>query len=253
MDAMAADASPELDAKHGFTRSEMFSEHLAGTWKGQTDVFLFLICGKAEEWPEDVKDLPEDGLYKALQDGLKAAKLKSKIKVAVAEATAGDKEGDVLVFPGAKRFNIAGGTAALVEALKGGGGGGGGSGPPPDVEDAHVFVCAHTRRDARCGHCGPRLLDAIAGSGSAATVRKCSHVGGHAYAGNVLVFQPGGCGREASGDFYGYVTPTAVADVLSGRARRGRLWRGALGLSPEGARRERRVQLVRECCRWRCW
>jgi len=220
----------------------MFSEKLAGTWKDKVDIFLFLILGKAEEWPEDVKDLPQDSLLMVLQDALKAAKLKSKVKVVLAEATDTDKEGDVLVFPGAGRFNISTGTSALVEALQNGGS----TSKAQDLEDVHLFVCAHTKRDARCGHCGPRLIDAIKANTSPATVRKCSHVGGHAYAGNVLVFRRGAAGEKGLGDFYGYVTPGTVSDVLSGRARRSRLWRGALGLSREEVLQARKAQVVRE-------
>eukprot|EP00971_Amphidinium_carterae_P296194 5883559-Amphidinium_carterae.1 len=38
-------------------------------------------------------------------------------------------------------------------------------------------------RDERCGHCGPALIDAIKEQEISARVRKCSHVGGHIYAG----------------------------------------------------------------------
>lgn len=237
----AAQDSPDLDAQYGFARPEMFSEALAGTWKEKTDVFLFLIYGKAADWPEDIKDLPADTPFKTLQNALKEAKLKIKVKVALAEATHADKEGDVLVFPGAGRFNITGGTAALIDTLRQGR-----TAESSDVEDSHVFVCAHRARDGRCGHCGPRLAEAVAASGSGAAVRKCSHVGGHAYAGNVLVFSACEGGGQGCGDFYGYVTPGALQDVLSGRARRSRLWRGALGLSRDEVLRARKVQLALE-------
>merc|ERR1712228_364789 len=97
-------------------------------------------------------------------------------------------------------------------------------------EDCHVFICAHTQRDARCGYCGPRLIDQTMGTspgGKAVRVRKCSHVGGHEFAGNALVFE------ESCGDFYGYVSPDVIDDVISGKARYGELWRGGLGLSKE--------------------
>jgi len=229
-------AATDLDAQHGFTRPEMFSEKLAGTWKDRVDYFLFLVSGKAEEWPEDIKDLPADSLFKVLQAALKKGNLRSNVKIVLAEAADGDTEGDVLVFPGATRFNIRGNTAALVDALQADRV----EGCSSNVEDCHLFVCAHARRDARCGHCGPRLLEAARAGAGAAVLRKCSHVGGHAFAGNALVF------RQGSGDFYGYVTPEALGDVLSGRARKGRLWRGALGLTREAAVRARRVQLAVE-------
>eukprot|EP00796_Vickermania_ingenoplastis_P006694 gene6694-4792_t len=62
-----------------------------------------------------------------------------------------------------------------------------------------VFVCAHLTRDKRCGFCGVVLVDllrsciaqrtaATPGRAPAITVLPCSHVGGHIYAGNVLVY-----------------------------------------------------------------
>lgn len=218
----------------------MFTESLAGTWKGKVDRFLFLVHGAADEWPEDVKDLPKDSLLEKMQSALKEADHGLKLKVALAEAVEGDAEGDVLVFPGGARYNIRDGCEPLMEALRA-------AAPAAcavDVEDSHVFVCAHTKRDARCGHCGPRLIEAVKATGSSARVRKCSHVGGHAYAGNVLVFQGASSGGE--GDFYGYVTPGTVGQVLSGKARRGRLWRGAMGLTPEQATQARKAQVTRD-------
>mmetsp|Transcript_54264 Transcript_54264/g.150965 ORF Transcript_54264/g.150965 Transcript_54264/m.150965 type:complete len:268 (-) Transcript_54264:210-1013(-) len=236
---MAQAAPCAEDAEHGFSRPEMFSEALAGTCKDKVDRFVALISGKADDWPADLKDLPGDSLMKQLQGALKKAGLGLLTKVVLAEAADGDAEGDVLVFPGALRINVLrdGRVAAepLIEAMRRGDRASCGA----DVEDCHAFVCAHANRDARCGYCGPRLVDAIKTSASGVHVRKCSHVGGHAYAGNVLVFKGG------QGDFYGYVTPQRVGETLSGAARFGRCWRGALGLTPEACARARRAKLVR--------
>jgi len=56
------------------------------------------------------------------------------------------------------------------------------------LSGAHLFVCTHGARDARCGLCGPALIDAFreaiaaAGMEHLITVRGCSHTGGHKYA-----------------------------------------------------------------------
>ena len=96
---------------------------------------------------------------------------------------------------------------------------------------AYAFVCAHARRDKRCGVCGPPLIaalrDAAAKRAAPLAVRACSHVGGHAYAGNVLVFdRAAGVPR---GTWLGYVAPEdvpSIVDDLVGRSAppQPRLW-----------------------------
>ena len=96
---------------------------------------------------------------------------------------------------------------------------------------AYAFVCAHARRDKRCGVCGPPLIaalrDAAAQRGVPLAVRACSHVGGHAYAGNVLVFdRAGGVPR---GTWLGYVAPKDVPSIVEdlvaqGKPPQPRLW-----------------------------
>lgn len=137
---------------------------------------------------------------------------------------------------------------------------------------AHVFVCTHGKRDARCGLCGPALVDAFRetiaalGMDDVVAVRGCSHTGGHKYAGNVLVFTPGGGVANQKGDrkrtgrgagkgegmtrpdadspadavkgvWYGYVTPLEVPSILERTVGKGeiipRLWRGSMGVRPD--------------------
>jgi (2Fe-2S) ferredoxin len=61
------------------------------------------------------------------------------------------------------------------------------------------------------------------------TVRRTSHVGGHAFAGNVLIY-PGG-------DWYGYVTPEDIPRLVENHLVEGQivtdLWRGRMGMIPE--------------------
>ena len=97
----------------------------------------------------------------------------------------------------------------------------------------HLFVCVHGRRDVRCGECGPPLIDKLQAEldqqfpGEKATVYPTSHVGGHVYAGNLLIY-PGG-------DWYGYVTPDNVSSLIEQHLGQGQivwnLWRGRMGMA----------------------
>lgn len=68
------------------------------------------------------------------------------------------------------------------------------SGQQELVHGAYVFVCAHNNRDRRCGVCGPVLIEKFKeeidakGLKEQVFVAACSHIGGHKYAGNVIIF-----------------------------------------------------------------
>jgi len=102
-----------------------------------------------------------------------------------------------------------------------------------------VFVCSHGRRDMRCGVIGPALIDAFERElrprdGAKVAIRPCTHVGGHKYAGNVIVHGRG------EGHWYGYVDSELAAEIAKSHVLGGepvirpKLWRGQLGLD-EGA------------------
>lgn len=80
-------------------------------------------------------------------------------------------------------------------------------GSPEAIKGSYVFVCCHGSRDKRCGVCGPALItrfkEEIEGQGldGQVAVSACSHVGGHKYAGNVIIFSPGAKG-EVTGNWY---------------------------------------------------
>ncbi|KAN0008534.1 hypothetical protein ACTFIU_009258 [Dictyostelium citrinum] len=75
-----------------------------------------------------------------------------------------------------------------------------------------IFICTHKQKDQRCGYCGPILVDQLKDQIKERSLEKeiqvfgTSHVGGHKYAGNVLVFPPG--------NWYGYVTPDDVTSII---------------------------------------
>lgn len=78
-------------------------------------------------------------------------------------------------------------------------------GNPETLHGSYVFICSHGSRDRRCGVCGPSLvarfreeieLRSLQGNVSASP---CSHIGGHKYAGNVIIF-----GRDTTGVISGH-------------------------------------------------
>jgi hypothetical protein len=105
-----------------------------------------------------------------------------------------------------------------------------------------ALVCCHTQRDARCGDRGPPLLAAIRAWAAARTAAAeglesiappvhvhaypCSHVGGHEFAGNVLLYgwrrgpQPTGAAAPVPvvNDWFGLVAPGAVPTLLDAYA-----------------------------------
>jgi len=105
-------------------------------------------------------------------------------------------------------------------------------------KDYFAFVCAHDSVDERCGNCGPRiyeeltkLVDLLSFETDVVplTVAQISHVGGHKYAGNLLMYPPG--------DLYGHVTESNVLDIVKthilARGITEENWRGRMGISTE--------------------
>ena len=79
-----------------------------------------------------------------------------------------------------------------------------------NVEKTFI-VCAHGARDERCGQRGPVIARALAASEEKPTVLLSSHVGGHVYAGNVIVW-----GGSASGTWFGGIHELLVPKLLAG-------------------------------------
>ncbi|PON86300.1 Actin patches distal protein [Trema orientale] len=127
-------------------------------------------------------------------------------------------------------------------------------GTPETLKGSYIFVCSHGSRDRRCGLCGPALVNKfrdeieLHGLQGKVSVSPCSHVGGHKYAGNVIIFGPNING-EVTGHWYGYVSPDDVSALLELHIGKGeivdQLWRGQMGLSEEEqkASQYRRLQM----------
>ncbi len=193
-----------------------------------------LVCTGSLEWPGHIE---KDGSFiQALAEAIahRAADMPLPVKLtACAEPSAAGY--DLLVFPDNIRYrglheadlptlvetHLVGNRLAVTL-------------PYQPLTGQYVFVCVHARRDVRCGECGPTVITAFntvlaeRGLTSQVTVRATSHLGGHKYAGNVIIY-PGG-------DWYGYVTPADVPRLVEQHLEQGQLvadlWRGRMGLSP---------------------
>jgi hypothetical protein len=119
---------------------------------------------------------------------------------------------------------------------------------PPDYEVAPlrfravVLVCSHSRRDARCGKTAPILLDALeeglrdrdlfydaeeSSENGKVLVSTVSHIGGHRYAGNVLVYRKTDQGKVES-LWLGRIMPNDIPWVIEHTIMHGRVKRAAV-------------------------
>ncbi|TGZ84672.1 hypothetical protein EX30DRAFT_337167 [Ascodesmis nigricans] len=137
----------------------------------------------------------------------------------------------------------------------------------PDSVDAVVLVCVHGTRDARCGEMGPPLIQQFEDVLAAKEVPKekvvvagCSHLSGHKWAGNVVVYRRHEQGTETENDFwgvwYGRITPKEVEAIVMETVENGRVldagllrgvvaaevevggWTGGKGPAKRGSSRE---------------
>ncbi|KAL1917388.1 uncharacterized protein VTP21DRAFT_5044 [Calcarisporiella thermophila] len=102
------------------------------------------------------------------------------------------------------------------------------------ISGTHVFVCVHGTRDCRCGVYGTMLAEnliEIARQKGRPDVKVwgVSHIGGHKYAGNAIVYP--------QGDWYGLIhtreDATALLEHLDCNTVMWERWRGRLGLTSE--------------------
>eukprot|EP01135_Chromosphaera_perkinsii_P010800 Nk52_evm1s2235 gene=Nk52_evmTU1s2235 len=238
---------------------------LQGTVKTHSRLVV-VDTGEEEGWGRVIGDT--NAFIGALLREFKKGKEKGRAGVRVVACAGGRKtEGgggggyDVMVFPDQVRYpgvdvpQVKGLVQAITSDSRGTGIKGNGL-LKEDLILPQVFVCCHSSRDARCGVHGHRLYqhlingDAEKGGreGEGGTdpatksrdlaelreagyeIRKISHIGGHKYAGNVLVFP--------QNRWYGGVTvdnlPEVVRDMLLCReerekAPRSKHYRGCTG------------------------
>eukprot|EP00262_Sarcandra_glabra_P011193 TRINITY_DN26949_c0_g1_i1.p1 TRINITY_DN26949_c0_g1~~TRINITY_DN26949_c0_g1_i1.p1 ORF type:complete len:414 (+),score=51.24 TRINITY_DN26949_c0_g1_i1:1-1242(+) len=248
------DSSNTDDSKYGFQRQEINQSPLAGT-VDPYDRHIFLCYKDPESWPSHVEGAESDRLPRLLAAELKSRKneIVGKTRLTICEGRDGteNSNGDVLIFPdmiryrGLTHFDV--GKFVEDVIVKGTEWP---SGMPQPFTGSHVFVCAHGNRDKRCGVCGPALVKKFQeeiesrGLGNQVFVSPCSHIGGHKYAGNLIIFSLNIEGK-VTGTWYGYVTPDDVPILLDQHIGKGqiieRLLRGQMTSSDEA--HEQKVQV----------
>lgn len=244
------------DAEFGFARPDFRQSPLVGTTE-MYDRHVFLCYKNPQVWPPRIEAAEFDRLPRLLSAALAARKgdMKRETRLTICEGHDGTEisNGDVLIFPDMIRyrrlthFDVDTFVEEVLvkdgEWLPG---------TPEKLKGSYVFVCCHGSRDRRCGVCGPALVTRFReeidshGLRGKVSVSPCSHIGGHKYAGNVIIFGPNGHG-EVSGHWYGYVTPDDVPLLLEQHIGKGEiidyLWRGQMGLSEADQKRAQDIQV----------
>ena len=191
------------------------------------------ICTGTTDWPAHIEQ--DGGFVQALSEAIaaqvRACRRSLKLNVCDEPSRVAGAF-DLLVFPDMVRY--LGLTEANVPAFVEDhvlGDHDGSALPCEPLTGRHIFICTHNSRDPRCGVCGPVLTKLWRaevqqrGLSGQVHVHQTSHVGGHQYAGNVLIYP--------EGDWYGYVTPAGVPRLVEEYILRGNivsdLWRGRMG------------------------
>lgn len=193
----------------------------------------FLVCTGTTAWPPRIEEA--DGLVGRMARDVRALRdiVPTPPKLTATDEPSSDDGVDLLVYPDAIRYHGVDESvwpAILHEHVEGGA-------PARGVRSSSlprraVFVCVHGARDERCGCRGPAILRelraACRAEGLNIAVRATSHVGGHKYAANVIVYP--------EGIWYGMVRPEDVHEIvrdhLAGDRRVERLMRGRMAAWP---------------------
>ncbi|KAG9448575.1 hypothetical protein H6P81_008540 [Aristolochia fimbriata] len=239
------DSGSSSDAEFGFSRPEFGQEVLAGTVQ-MYERHVFLCYKNPQVWPAHVQNAEFDRLPRLLSAAVLARKgdMKRKTRLTICEGHDGSEtsNGDILIFPDMvtyRRLTHFDVDTFVEEVLVKDNEWH--PGTPELLDGWYVFVCCHGSRDKRCGVCGPALVtkfkDEIDAHGlqGQVSVSPCSHIGGHKYAGNVIIFGPRN--GKVQGHWYGYVAPDDVWLLLEQHIGKGeivdQLWRGQMGLSED--------------------
>ncbi|KAJ8765089.1 hypothetical protein K2173_010572 [Erythroxylum novogranatense] len=244
------------DAEFGFSRPDFRQSPLAGTVQFY-ERHVFLCYKSPSVWPPRIEAAEFDRLPRLLSAAVMAKKgfMKKETRLTICEGQDGTEtsNGDVLIFPDMIRyrrlthFDVDTFVEEVLvkdsEWLPG---------TPEKLKGSFVFVCSHGSR--YCGVCGPVLVSRFKeeiemhGLQGKLSVSPCSHIGGHQYAGNIIIFGSSINGA-ISGNWYGYVSPDDIPILVEQHIAKGEivdcLWRGQMGLSEEEqiASHELRLQL----------
>jgi len=217
-------------------------EKLQGAISGKSDLWGtvdfhtrhvgFCIGKKAEEWPPKINELEDKPLLEELHALIKEKSLPIKLTLLENPQL---EENDIIIFPDMLKYKIKSKEDIqtifqkhFVENLNE-------SGISNEkLTGVHVMVCIHGNRDQKCGNYGPPIIARFNTELAKRNIHNVfiygsSHVGGHKFAGNVLIY-PGG-------DWYGRITENDVPLILDEHIIKGRRilekWRGIVGMEEE--------------------
>ncbi|CAN8301787.1 unnamed protein product [Cochlearia groenlandica] len=240
-----------------FSDADLAPEKLSGTVQFY-ERHVFLCYKKPSFWPARIEASEFDRLPRLLSSVVTARKryMKKETLLTICEGHDGTEtsNGDVLIFPDMIRYRrlthfdvdtfVEEVLVKDVEWLPGN---------PESLTGSYVFVCCHGSRDRRCGVCGPSLVSrftediGLCGLRGEVSVSPCSHIGGHKYTGDVIIYGSN-INQRVTGHWYGFVTIEVVPQLLEQHIIKGKivdhLWRGEMGLLEEDQKRtqEQRFQ-----------
>ncbi|KAL3851121.1 hypothetical protein ACJIZ3_013003 [Penstemon smallii] len=243
------------ESEYGFYRPDFRQAPLVGT-VDLYDRHVFLCYKNPQVWPPRIEAAEFDRLPRLLAAALAARKphIKRQTRLTICEGHDGTEtsNGDVLIFPDMIRyrrlthFDV---DTFVEEVLVKDGEWLPGS--PEALRGWYIFVCCHGSRDRRCGVCGPSIISKFKDEIESrclqgkVSVSPCSHIGGHKYAGNVIIFGPN-MKKQVTGHWYGYVMPEDVPVLLEQHIGKGEivdfLWRGQMGLTEEEQKKSQELR-----------
>ncbi|GAB4845915.1 hypothetical protein Ancab_024921 [Ancistrocladus abbreviatus] len=244
------------DLEFGFLRPEFRQNSVVGTVQ-YYDRHVFLCYKNPRNWPPRIEAAEFDRLPRLLSAALAARKgdMKKETRLTICEGHDGTEtsNGDVLIFPDMIRYrrltHFDVDTFVEEVLIKDGEWL---PGTPEKLKGFYVFICCHGSRDRRCGVCGPPLVTRfkeeveLHGLQGKVSVSPCSHIGGHKYAGNVIIFGSN-INAQVTGHWYGYVAPEDVPVLLEQHIIKGeiveQLWRGQMGLSEDDQKKAQELRI----------
>ncbi|XP_028963534.2 uncharacterized protein [Malus domestica] len=206
---------------------------------------VFLCYKTPEAWPWHIEGSESNPLPKFFASALKARKNDITVKtlLTIIEGREGTEfsNGNVLIFPqmikyrGLKESNVDNFIDDVLVNDKPWA-----SGVQEPLTGPHVFICAHMSQNEWNRYRARVLIDKfkeeaeLRGLTDQVFVTACSHIGGHKYAGKLMIYS-----RDSDGSmtchWYPFVTPFDVAKSLDKhigkRKITERLWRGQIGAS----------------------
>ncbi|KAM2729018.1 hypothetical protein EV1_000456 [Malus domestica] len=212
----------------------------------QLDIHHVFLCYKTPEaWPWCIKGSDSDPLPKIFASALKARKndITFKTSMTVIERHEGTEfsDGDVLIFPqmikyrSLKESDVDSFVDDVLVNHKPWA-----SGVQEPLIGPYVFICAHMSQNEWDRYRARVLIDKfkheaeLRGLTDQVFVTACFHIGGHRYAGNLVIYSPGSDGSIID-HWYGYIFPSDVPELLDQYIGKGEIierhWRGQIEAS----------------------